>query len=442
MDIIIFSSACGLAIATGYLLGLARGKAKGKTAADDTARKLHEAEMDLTSLRTEYEAFKKSSAEMMNTRLEAQKQLYDDLAKAGEKRMEETLARMTSQLRESADTMLRQRQEEFASASAGSIERIVTPLKERIGEMKRAMDENARSQTDISATMRTSIEHLMTISGETRKSAEELAKVFRHQGKVQGDWGERVLGELLESQGLTEGIHFDVQPQITDEKGQAIVSRDGSRMRPDVILHLDRDREMVIDAKVSMTAYMDYVNAETAEERDRCLRAHVASIEKHVEELARKDYSSYIKAPKVSVDYVIMFMPNSAALWTALNARPDLWRKAMERNVYIADEQTLYAALRIIDMTWRQIAQARNHEKVYQLAGEMLDRVGQFERKYEAIGDALDKARRMYDEGSRKLDEKGQSIRQTCAKLLKLGAVNSSRNPVSRISQMDAEDGD
>ena len=290
--------------------------------------------------------------------------------------------------------------------------------------------------------MRTSIEHLMTISGETRKSAEELAKVFRHQGKVQGDWGERVLGELLESQGLTEGIHFDVQPQITDEKGQAIVSRDGSRMRPDVILHLDRDREMVIDAKVSMTAYMDYVNAETAEERDRCLRAHVASIEKHVEELARKDYSSYIKAPKVSVDYVIMFMPNSAALWTALNARPDLWRKAMERNVYIADEQTLYAALRIIDMTWRQIAQARNHEKVYQLAGEMLDRVGQFERKYEAIGDALDKARRMYDEGSRKLDEKGQSIRQTCAKLLKLGAVNSSRNPVSRISQMDAEDGD
>ena len=249
MDIIIFSSACGLAIATGYLLGLARGKAKGKTAADDTARKLHEAEMDLTSLRTEYEAFKKSSAEMMNTRLEAQKQLYDDLAKAGEKRMEETLARMTSQLRESADTMLRQRQEEFASASAGSIERIVTPLKERIGEMKRAMDENARSQTDISATMRTSIEHLMTISGETRKSAEELAKVFRHQGKVQGDWGERVLGELLESQGLTEGIHFDVQPQITDEKGQAIVSRDGSRMRPDVILHLDRDREMVIDAK-------------------------------------------------------------------------------------------------------------------------------------------------------------------------------------------------
>ena len=115
-------------------------------------------------------------------------------------------------------------------------------------------------------------------------------------------------------------------------------------MRPDVILHLDKERDVVIDAKVSLSAYLDYMNAESDETRNRSLRAHVESIRKHVAELAAKDYSSHIRPPKRSVGYVIMFVPNSAALLTATNAASDLWRKAMERNVYIADEQTLYAA--------------------------------------------------------------------------------------------------
>ena len=128
-----------------------------------------------------------------------------------------------------------------------------------------------------------------------------------------------------------------------------------------------------------------------------------------------------------------MFVPHSGALWAALDSRPDLWRKAMEMNVFIADEQTLFAALRIINMTWTQIAQAQNHEKVYALANEMLDRVGQFMKKYEALGKSLEAASKSYEEAGRKLSPSGQSILQTCVKLQKLGARQSDRNPLPQI---------
>ena len=209
-------------------------------------------------------------------------------------------------------------------------------------------------------------------------------------------------------------------------------------LRPDVILHLDESRDVIIDSKVSLSAFVDYVNAETEEDRQRYLKEHIASLNQHVKELSQKDYSSYVQPPKIRMDYVIMFVPHTDALWTALNIQPDLWRKAMEKNVFIADEQTLFAALRIINMTWTQIAQVRNHEKVFELANEMIDRVGQFMKKYEDIGSALEKAQKAYEEGGRKLQPGGQSIITTCGKLQKRGARNSLRNPVPMIA--DSED--
>lgn len=169
---------------------------------------------------------------------------------------------------------------------------------------------------------------------------------------------------------------------MKDLAGFLLTDEERKRMRPDVILHLDKTREVIIDSKVSLTAFMDYVNAEDETTRQAAMKAHIESLNKHMKELSTKDYSSYIQAPKVKMDYVIMFVPHSVALWTALNAQPDLWRKAMDMNVYIADEQTLFAALKIINLTWTQIKQAENHEKVYELANEMLNRVGLFEKNY------------------------------------------------------------
>ena len=362
---------------------------------------------------------------------------HKDAMDALQKRFDETVARVSAQLKEEAGEMLKARQKEFSESSNQSLGQIVNPLKENIAELKKAMEDGSKEQAERNGEMRERIKSLMEHSDAARKSADELAAAFKHGNKMQGDWGETILEELLSSQGLTKGVHFDTQAVIRDADGRTVRNESGSILRPDVILHLDERREVIIDSKVSLSAYVDYVNAENELDRQNCLKAHLDSIKKHVKELAAKDYSSYVKLPKVSAGYVIMFVPNMGALWTALNAEPDLWRKAADQNVYIADEQSLYGALKIVSMTWTQVAQAQNHEKVYELANEMIDRVGQFMEKYEAVGKALKKASDEYEAAERKLSPQGQSIINTSNKLIKLGAKNSDKHPIRTLVDID-----
>jgi DNA recombination protein RmuC len=369
-------------------------------------------------------------------KMESQKQTEYAL-KIQQERFDETIAKVTAQLKSATDEMLKQRQKEFAESSHVNIGQIVNPLRETIDKMKVVMNDSTLKQTAMTSEMKVNMENMMRQSQAAKQSADELARVFKHRSKVQGDWGETVLAELLDSQGLTKGVHYDVQSVIKDAEGYVVKSMEGSIMRPDVILHLDQRREVIIDSKVSLTSFMDYVNAEDEDVRQMHLKAHIDSIQKHVKELSAKDYSSYVQAPKVKMDYVIMFVPHTGALWTALHSQPDLWRKAMDKNVFIADEQTLFAALRIINLTWTQIAQAQNHEKVYALANEMLDRVGQFMKKYQAIGKALENATKAYEDGEKKLLPGGQSILQTCGKLEKLGAKQSDKNPLPQLIDLD-----
>ena len=366
-----------------------------------------------------------------------QEKRHHEALDAMQKRFDETIAKVEAQMKSATDSMLKERQKEFAETSTNNIGQIVVPLRETIEKMKKAMDDSTLRQASMSSAMKENIEHMMRQSEAARKSAEELARVFKHGSKVQGDWGETVLDELLQSQGLTKGIHYDTQATIKDASGSVVKSAEGSMLRPDVILHLDQRREVIIDSKVSLTAFIDYVNAETEDERQRCLKLHLDSLTKHVKELSSKDYSSYIKSPKVKMDYVIMFVPNTGALWTALNAQPDLWRRSMEKNVFIADEQTLFAALRIINLTWTQIAQAQNHERVFELANEMLNRVGQFWKEYEAMGKALKKVSEAYESGRNKITDGGTSINTTANKLIKLGAKQSDKNPLPQLLDLD-----
>ena len=413
---------------------IAHAQAQAEQARTEGQRHLKEAKEEWS--RTCQEALS-AKQKACDDALAAQERRHHEALAALQARFDETMKRVTAQVQTATDDMLKQRQKEFAEASHTNLGQIVTPLRETIDKMKKAMEDNTLKQTAMSSEMRTNIEHMMRQSQAAQKSTEELTRVFKHGSKVQGDWGETVLDELLEAQGLTRGIHYDTQAVIRDAKGQVVKSEEGSLMRPDVILHLDQRREVIIDSKVSLTAFMDYVNAETEEERQQYLKAHIASLQSHVKELSMKDYSSYIQPPKVKMDYVIMFVPHSGALWTALHAQPDLWRKAMDKNVFIADEQTLFAALRIINLTWTQIAQAQNHEKVYALANEMLDRVGQFMKRYQALGKALENAAKAYEDGEKKLQPTGQSILQTCFKLQKLGAKSSDKNPLPQPAEAE-----
>ena len=435
----------------GIIIGFLSGKKIGKLTSDKecsaTQTKLDIIEKELSSLKNDYTLLQEKNNALISEKndilrnsevlqkeiillkeqntqaLDSQKQHYEGAITEMQKRFDETIEKVTSQVKEATNDMLKERQKEFAESSNQNLGLILNPLKDSINEMKVAMDASKTAQTQISSEMKAHMEHMLKQSLETQKSTEELTKVFKHKTKIQGDWGETVLDELLQSQGLTKGIHYDVQAVINS-----------ANMRPDIILHLDTKRELIIDSKVSMTAYIDYVNAENEDDRQKFLKAHIDSIQKHVKELAAKNYADYIKPPKVKIDYVIMFVPHSSALWTALNAQPDLWRKSMEQNVYIADEQTLYAALRIVNITWSQIQQAQNHEKVFDLANEMLNRLGQFYKEYQEIGKALENAKAAYDQGEKKITTGRQSINTTAQKLISLGAKQSNKNPLPYIS--------
>ena len=423
MDILIYIICIVLGIAVGLLIGRNRNR---ENELETQVKVLESRNASLTE-----QAARDKEEWQAHTR---------DMLDAQQAKFDETIAKVTAQMKSATEDILKRRQEEFASSSNTSIGQIVNPLKETIDRMKEAMQENTIRQTSISSEIKTQAENMMRQSAAAKESADELTRVFRHAGRVQGNWGEIVLNELLESQGLTENVHYELQSSIRDASGDVVRNDNDHGMRPDVILHLDQKREVIIDSKVSLTAFMDYVNAEDENDRQKYLRAHVESIQKHVKELAAKDYSSYVKPPKVKMDYVIMFVPNTGALWAAIGAQPDLWRNAMEKNVYIADEQTLFAALRIINMTWTQIAQAQNHEKVYALANELMDRVGQFMDRYKAIGKALENAGKAYEAADKKLQPTGQSIIQTCAKLQKLGAKQSSRNPIPELNEVEFDE--
>lgn len=427
-------------------------EATKKEASEQLAKTKAEAQQQLEAVKKEaseqLETTKKEAGDLLaKTKAEAEAQqqkalaekdaAWNDIMKGQEQRFNETMARMSEQMKNATADMLKDRQKEFADSSNQQLGQIVNPLRETIDKMKKTMADTTLKQTEMSSVLKDNIERSMQQAMAAKKSAEELANALKHGSKVQGDWGEAVLDELLTSQGLVRGIHYDTQTVIRDAQGNTVHTDDGATLRPDVILHLDQRREVIIDSKVSLTAFLDYANADNEADRQRFLKTHIDSLQKHVKELSTKDYSAYVQPPKVRMDYVIMFVPHTGALWTALNAQPDLWRKAMEQNVFIADEQTLFAALRIISLTWTQIRQAENHEQVYRLANEMLDRVGQFMKKYTAIGKALKSATTAYDDAERKLQPSGQSILQTCAKLQKLGAKQSDKNPLPQLIDID-----
>ena len=463
---IIFAIILGVALGVFMGIVIARGKSKGmqntvdklqwqleseranaEQAAQSFQKQMAEAKAEtkeqIESIKAECDkriAEVKSDAEKQCAdAMAAQEKRHSEATKAQQELFDETMARVSAQVKSATDEMLKQRQKEFAESSNSNIEQIVTPLRETIEKMKQTMSDSTLKQTELSSEMKANLENMMKHSAAAKESADELARVFKHKSKVQGDWGERVLDELLTSQGLTQGVHYEIQTTIRDSKGNVVRTDTGSNLRPDVIMHIDSNREIIIDSKVSLTAFMDYVNAENEEDRQRFLKAHIESIQKHVKELSKKDYSSYIQAPKVKMDYVIMFVPHTGALWTALNAQPDLWRNAMEQNVFIADEQTLFAALRMISLTWTHIAQAENHEMVYELANELLDRVGKFLKNYESIGKGIRDAQHAFEECEKKLTPGGHSIISTCAKLEKLGAKQNKKFPIPTGSVTEIE---
>ncbi|MBQ8704241.1 MAG: DNA recombination protein RmuC [Bacteroidales bacterium] len=428
--IIAAAVAAVIGVAVGWLVGN-RGKVRQQTENELLGKQLDqqrvEAEQALVQERTEGAARRQEALDMQRRHyeqlLDEQERRHSSDTAALEERFNNTIKMVKEQMENATSEMLKRRQEEFATASNANLTGIVNPLKETMEKMKEEMAKNSTVQTTMSAEIKTNMEHMIRQSIEAQRSAEELTRAFKHESKTQGDWGEVILSNLLSQQGFTEGKDFETQAVMRDMDGNTIQPTEGDNLRPDVLLHLDEQRDVIIDSKVSMTAYINYANAQEEPLRRQYLREHIASLKSHVDELSAKNYPQYQVNPHL--DFVIMFVPHPPALWEATQEEPSLWQDAMQKKVFIADEHTLYAALRIIRITWTHIDQEKNHQRLYDLAQEMIERTGNFLKDYNSVGKNLQDALEAYESGKKRLMPDGRSITTTANQILALGLDNT-----------------
>ena len=361
-----------------------------------------------------------AKAESQGRELELVRQQMDEELK----RHEERFKNMAQQLLETSASKLK---ESNTEAMTG----ITQPLKDAVEKMQKAIHENQEKSAGYSASFAEQMKMMMQQTQKLGEKTESLTNVLRRDNKVSGNMGEIILGDLLASQGLTEGIHYEVQARLRDELGRPLKHDEtGKEMQPDVILHYPQGQDAIVDSKVSLVAYEKYVNAESPEEKDRYLQEHIKSVRQHVNELARKDYSKYIKNGRDAVDFVIMFVPFESSLQLALANDPTLWREAFEKKVFVTGEQNLLGILHMIHIAWVQNQQAENQEKVFGLAEQLLDRLGDFVQRYNALGAKLEDVQKAYESANNKLITGRQSVAQKGRELVDLGAKE---NPNRKI---------
>lgn len=398
---------------------------------------LRQREEQVAAMREKWEDMNRENKQLTAAKLALEKELqllHEQMSRETAERdrhFREQLRLVQEQLQNATREMLGRRTEELSQQNTVQMTAIIEPLKDTIREMRLAMDNSRDTHNKNTASLEKAIEEVMRRTREIGAEADKLATALRNENKVQGNWGELILDELLASQGLKEGIHYEKQMTLRDRTGKAIVNEEsGKRMIPDTVLHYPDGKDAVIDSKVSLAAFVDYQNAETEQEKEQALQRHVKSVRQHVQELARKDYSAYIKPPRQTLNYVMMFVPNEGALQLALAEDPALWRDAFAKGVFITGEQNLTAALRIIQIAWTQMQQAQNQEAIYDTARMLLDRIADFIGHFEEVGKKLQDASSSYTKAADKLRDGRMSVVGAANKLIKLGAKSSAKKVI------------
>lgn len=386
----------------------------------------------------------RAEAETARVQADAEKRLrelderHEKAIVAEKERYNEALENMKVQLQNATNEMLKQRQAELQQSNSTNMRQIVDPLKESIQKMENALKENKSTQEVSTAAIKEKIATLVSTTMKVSDSAERLSNALTAENKTQGNWGEQKIESLLHAIGLERGLEYDAQTFLRDASGEIVVSGEtAQRMQPDIILHLDETRDLIIDSKVSLNAFVDYTNAPDDAAREVALAAHLRSVRNHVKELARKNYAAYVQAPRQSVDFVMMFVPVDAALQLALAADPTLWREAMNQGVFIVGEQNLYAAMRAVQVTWTSIKQNANNKAIADTAAELINRVGDMLEKVQKMGKKLGEVNDAFGAVMDKA-QRGQSVLGSAQKLVKLGAKVSTVHPLPAAEE-DAE---
>lgn len=329
---------------------------------------------------------------------------------------------MREQLTSTTEKMLKEKATELQNANSLQMDSIFRPIKDNIMRMERQITETRETSARNHASFEKTMELMMKQTSSLSEQADRLSNALQRKNKTVGNWGELILTELLESQGLEEGVQYDVQHTLRDTDGSTLYNSDtGARMIPDVVLHLADSRDLIIDSKMSMTAFVDYQNAMTEAERTDAAHRLVDSVKAHIKELSAKKYYQYIRAPRVSCDFVIMFVPMESALQVAINHQPDIWQKAFEKRVLLVGSQTLIAALHIIDLTWVNVKQEQNTMHIMEEARKLVERVEQFYQRFQTVGKKISEAGEAYKDVMDKVKDGRQSILGAGQNLERLG---------------------
>ncbi|MBQ9524997.1 MAG: DNA recombination protein RmuC [Bacteroidaceae bacterium] len=352
-----------------------------------------------------------------------------------DEQMRQQLTLIREQMNSASEKILKERAEQLSAVNKEQLSGILTPLQTHIQQMREAVERSDREHNStmqrLDATIKTSIEQ----SRQVGERADKLAQALTGENKTQGNFGELRLKQLLEGMGLQEGEQFTLQETIRDKDGYVVYEEEGHRLIPDAILHFPDKRDVIIDSKMSFTAFEDYHNAETEAQRQDALKRHLTSMRNHVNELSRKNYSKYIAEGHAKLDFVLMYVFSESALQLALTNDATLWKDAYDRGVIITGSQNLYTMLRVLEMTWKQVRQVENQQKIMECANMIVDRVQLFAERFESVKQQLQKTQDSFDKLESITAETGQSILTPASRLLKMGA---SQNP-KRKKQLQQE---
>ena len=345
------------------------------------------------------------------------------LLEVAEKRLQEKFENI-------ANKIFEQKQEKFSQSSKAGLDSILSPLKEQIEGFKKQVTDQYVKEGQERASLKTEILGLKELNQQMSKETLNLTKALKGDNKIQGNWGELVLERVLEKSGLEKDREYFVQQSFTNEEGRRIL--------PDVVIHLPDNKKMIVDSKVSLVAYEQYINEEDETLKERFLKEHVASLKRHVEQLSDKKYEDIYKIE--SPDFVLLFIPIEPAFAIALNSDTYLYNKAFEKNIIIVTPSTLLATLRTIDTMWNNEKQQRNALEIARQAGALYDKFQGFLIDLIGIGKRIDESKKEYSNAMNKLVEGRGNIITSVEKLKKMGAKAKKSLPEKIIERAREED--
>lgn len=365
--------------------------ARTRTVAAETMLEQRRAECE--ALRREVEECRSQNGALRIENARLDEQLHQQNEERKNLRRESELV-----FREIATSIFDEKSKVMRENNRTQLGEILTPFKSDLENLKKTIHDCYTGEVSEVKSLRDSVKELTELNNTIGREAKELSVALRGNSKTQGDWGEMLLKQILDKSGLEEGVNYVLQATKNDD-GTKIAGEGGGQLRPDAIFYLPEGKSIVIDSKVSLTAYVNYVNA-SVEEQQSYLQQHLQSVRLHIDELARKDYPRSVNN---AADFVMMFVPNEGAYLAALNADKGLWEEAYNRHVVIISPTHLISVLRLMYQLWTRDKQTKNALKIAEETGKLYDKFVNFVGDLEEIGRHLDKANEVYGEAHKKL---------------------------------------